>query len=54
MKNLISKIKKSIEWEIILEMTKPKILLLAAALNVSGFIFMYWILDLMIFLYYDI
>ena len=46
MKNIINKIKNSVEWEIILEMTKPKIVLLVIALNIAGFSFMYLILDL--------
>lgn len=54
MKKLVQKITASTEWLIITEMSKPKIILGAIALNVTGFIFMYGILDLLLFIQYDL
>jgi len=54
MKKLLQKITASTEWLIITEMSKPKIILGAIALNVTGFIFMYGILDLLLFIQYDL
>ena len=54
MKKLVQKITTSTEWLIITEMSRPKIILGAIALNVTGFFFMYKILDLILFLQYDL
>ena len=54
MKKLVQNIIRSAEWEVLIEMSKPKIILGAIALNVTGFIFMYGILDLILFIQYDL
>ena len=54
MKKLVQNISASIEWKVLKEMTKLKIILGALALNVTGFIFMYGILDLYIYIKYDL
>ena len=54
MKNIINKITNSVEWEVLTELSKPKIILGALALNITGLIFMYGILDLILFIHYDL
>ena len=54
MKKLVQKITNSTEWIVLTEMSKPKILLGAIALNVAGYFFMYAILDVLLFIHYDL
>lgn len=54
MRNIIQKIKQSNEWEIIGEMTKPRIILMALLFNVTAYISMYGILELILFIHYDL
>jgi hypothetical protein len=54
MKKLVQKITQSTEWEVLTEMSKPKILLGAIALNAAGLFFMYAILDVILFIHYDL
>lgn len=54
MRKLVQKITQSTEWEVLTEMSKPKILLGAIALNVLGYFFMYAILDVILFIHYDL
>jgi len=54
MKKLVQKITNSIEWNVLAEMSKPKILLGAIAVNVAGYFFMYAILDVLLFIHYDL
>ena len=52
MKNTFNKITNSLEWKIISEMTKPKIILTALAFNVGALLSMYGALEVMFLLYY--
>ena len=54
MKKLVQKITNSTEWIVLAEMSKAKILLSAFAVNVAGFFFMYAILDVILFINYDL
>ena len=54
MRTIIQKIKQSTEWEIIGEMTKPKIILGALLFNICAFVFMYGFLDLLLYIHYDL
>jgi hypothetical protein len=54
MRKLVQKITQSTEWEVLTEMSKPKILLGAIALNAAGLFFMYAILDVILFIHYDL
>jgi hypothetical protein len=54
MKKLIHKITNSTEWEVLEELTKPKIILGALAFNVMAYVSMYAFLDLILFIYYDL
>ncbi len=54
MRKLVQKITQSTEWEVLTEMSRPKILLGALALNVLGYFFMYAILDVILFIHYDL
>jgi len=54
MKKLVQKITNSTEWIVLAEMSKAKILLGAFAVNVAGFFFMYAILDVILFINYDL
>ena len=54
MKKLVQKITNSTEWIVLTEMSKPKILLGAIALNVAGYFFMYAILDVILYINYDL
>ena len=54
MKKLVQKITQTTEWEVLTEMSKPKILLGAIAVNAAGLFFMYAILDVILFIHYDL
>jgi len=54
MRTIIQKIKQSTEWEIIGEMTKPKIILGALLFNICAFVFMYGFLDLLLYIHYNL
>ena len=54
MRTIIQKIKQSTEWEIIGEMTKPRIILGALLFNICAFVFMYGFLDLLLYIHYDL
>lgn len=54
MKKIVQNISSSVELKVLKEMTKLKIILGALALNITGFIFMYGILDLLLFIKYDL
>ena len=54
MRKLIHKITNSTEWEVLQELTKPKIILGAIAFNIMAFVSMYAFLDLILFIYYDL
>ena len=54
MKKLVQKVTNSTEWIVLAEMSKPKILLGAIALNAAGLFFMYAILDVILFIHYDL
>lgn len=53
MKQIIKKITNSTEWEVLGEMSKPKIILGALLFNVIGFASMYIFLDLILFIHYE-
>lgn len=54
MKKLVQKITSSTEWIILTEMSKPKILLGALFLNIAGFVTMYAMLDILLFIEFDL
>ena len=54
MRKLVQKITQSVEWEVLTEMSRPKILLGALALNITGIFFMYGIQYLILFIQYDL
>lgn len=54
MKKLVQKITNSTEWIVLAEMSKPKILLGAIAVNVASYFFMYAILDVILYINYDL
>ena len=54
MKKLVQKITQSTEWEVLTELSKPKIILAALAVNVTGYFFMYAILDFILYINYDL
>ena len=54
MRKLVQKITQSTEWEVLTEVSRPKILLGAIALNAAGLFFMYAILDVILFIHYDL
>jgi len=53
MKKLVKNIIGSVELEVLIKMSKPKVILSAIALNILGFFFMYGILDLLLFIQYS-
>lgn len=54
MRKLVQKITQSVEWEVLNEMSRPRILIGALALNVTGFLFMYGIQYLILFIRFDL
>jgi DNA-binding NarL/FixJ family response regulator len=52
MKKIVQRITQSVEWVILTEMSKPKIILMALALNVAGYFIMYKLLDLFLIFKY--
>jgi len=54
MRKLVQKITESTEWEVLTELSKPKILLGAIAFNVGAYFFMYAILEVILFIHYDL
>jgi len=54
MKQIIKKITNSTEWEVLTEMSKPKIILGALLFNVIGYASMYMFLDLILFIHYNL
>lgn len=54
MRKLVQKISESTEWEVLTELSKPKILLGAIAFNVGAYFFMYAILEVILFIHYDL
>ena len=58
MRKLVQKITQSVtqsvEWEVLTEMSRPKILLGALALNITGFLFMYAIQYFILYIEYDL
>ena len=53
MNKIISKIKQSVEWEVICGMTRPKIILYAILFDVLAFEFMNMALNLYLFYKYE-
>jgi len=54
MRNIIKKFKKSADYQVLLEMSNPKIILGALLFNICAFVFMYGFLDLILYIHYDL
>jgi len=54
MRNIIKKFKKSADYQVLLEMSNPKIILGALLFNICAFVFMYGFLDLLLYIHYDL
>ena len=54
MRNIIKKFKESADYQVLLEMSNPKIILGALLFNICAFVFMYGFLDLLLYIHYDL
>jgi len=54
MRNIIKKFKESADYQVLLEMSNPKIILGAVLFNICAFVFMYGFLDLLLYIHYDL
>jgi len=54
MRNIIKKFKQSADYQVLLEMSNPKIILGALLFNICAFVFMYGFLDLLLYIHYDL
>jgi len=54
MRNIIKKFKQSADYQVLLEMSNPKIFLLGLLFNACAFVFMYGFLDLLLYIHYEL
>jgi len=54
MRNIIKKFKQSSDYQVLLEMSNPKIFLLGLLFNACAFVFMYGFLDLILYIHYEL
>jgi len=54
MRKIIKKFKESADYEVLLEMSNPKLFLLGLLFNAIGYVFMYGFLDLLLYIHYDL
>jgi len=54
MRKIIKKFKQSADYQVLLEMSNPKIFLLGLLFNACAFVFMYGFLDLILYIHYDL